>query len=110
MATTSTSTSVDKSVATGLVKNAIHCVGEDKLLKCLEIEMKEMEQEILVAGDMEQTVFKEFCTQLTSLLKCLIVSTDKLNYILQEEQNAGHIFMQHRMTLFLNCGGLFIQR
>ena len=42
------------------------------------IEIKEMEQEILVAGDMEQTVFEEFCTQLTSLLKCLIVSTDKI--------------------------------
>ena len=73
----SASSSVDKSSSVAIVKNAIHCIGQDKLLKC-EVEMKEFEQEILLAGDVEQTVFEEFCTKLTYLLQCLISSTDNI--------------------------------
>ncbi len=104
------------SVATGLVKNAIRCVGEDKLLNCLKIEMKQFEQEILLAGDMEPTVFEEFCTKLTDLLKC-VISTDKIKlestrktkcwtfFHAAQKDSIPQLWKNVYLTLRLNRGG-----
>ena len=50
-------------------------------MKCLEEELKAFEQEIVSKvqdGDVDRTVFEEFCTNLVYLLNCLISSASTI--------------------------------
>ena len=75
------STKLDIDHKVDIVLNAIRCVGEDKLLKCSKEEFKAFEREIVLKvqeGDVDRTLFEEFCTKLIYLLNCLISSASSI--------------------------------